>query len=92
MTRTDDLTPQVDGVRTLFESPAEFVMGTMEVHLNGVRQEPGVHFEEVANMGLRMFEAPRPGDTLQLQCEVLGPGDSYVYPMVVASGIDPMRS
>ena len=35
---------------------------------------------------------PRPGDTLQLQYEVVGPGDSYVYPTVVASGIDPMRS
>jgi hypothetical protein len=92
VTRTDDLSPQVDGVQTVFSTPVEFVTGTLEVHVNGVRQEPGVHFEEVGTVEFRMFEAPFLGDTLQLQYEVVGPGDSYMFPMVVASGIDPMRS
>lgn len=92
MTRTDDISQQVDGVRTEFQVPVELVPGTLEVHVNGVRQEPGVHFEEMGTVSFRMFEAPRIGDTLQLQYEVVGPGDTYVFPMVVASGIDPMRS
>lgn len=92
MTRTDDISQQVDGARTEFQVPAELVAATLEIHVNGVRQEPGVHFEEVGTVAFRMFEAPRIGDTLQLQYEVVGPGDTYVFPTVVASGIDPMRS
>ena len=32
-----------------------------------------------------------PGDTLLVQAEVVGPGDTYVFPTVAASGIDPER-
>ena len=92
MTRTDDISQLVDGTRTEFSTPVEFETGTLEVHVNGVRQEPAVHFEEVGTTGFLMFEPPLPGDTLQLQYEVVGPGDTYVFPSVVASGIDPMRS
>lgn len=92
MTRTDDLTSQVNGTRTEFPTPVVFVFGTLEVHINGVRQEPTVHFEEVGTTGFRMFEAPAVADTLQIQYEVVGPGDTFVFPTVSASGIDPGRA
>lgn len=92
MTRTEDLTSQIDGVRTDFVTAEAFEVGTLEVHLNGVRLQPTENFEELSATSLRVFDAPKIGDTLLVQSEVVGAGDTFVFPTVVASGIDPGRA
>jgi len=92
VTRTEDLTSQIDGVRTDFVTAESFELGTLEVHLNGVRLQPTENFEELSATSFRVFEAPKVGDTLLVQSEVVGAGDTFVFPTVVASGIDPGRA
>lgn len=86
MTRTEDLTGQVDGVRTRFECPEAFVATTLVVYLNGVRQERGQFFTEVPPIWFDCDFAPSPGDEVQVQYEVTGPADFF---LVSATGIDP---
>lgn len=86
MTKTKNLTSQVDGARTYFECPEAFVATTLEVYLNGVRQERGQFFVEVLPVGFNTDFAPRVGDELQVQYEVTGPADFY---LIEATGIDP---
>ena len=92
MTRTEDLTSQIDGVKTDFVTADSFEVGTLEVHLNGVRLQPNENFEELSPTSFRVFDAPKVGDTLLVQSEVVGAGDTFVFPTVVASGIDPGRA
>ena len=92
MTRTEDLTSQIDGVRTDFVTAEAFEVGTLEVHVNGVRLQPTENFEELSATSLRVFDAPKIGDTLLVQSEVVGAGDTFVFPTVLASGIDPGRA
>ncbi len=89
-TRTRDLTDQVTGFRTVFSTVENYLPGTLEVHLNGVRQRRGVHFVESGAHELTMAEAPRAGDSLAVQYEQL---DATVptFPLVVPAGIDPRR-
>ena len=91
-TRTRDLTDQVTGVASSFSTLEEYLPGTLEVYLNGVRQRRGVFFSETGVQGFTTTEAPHPGDALSVQFEVAGPGDVLIYPTVVPSGIDPGRS
>jgi len=91
VTRTEDLTTQTDGVRTDFVTSESFLTGTLEVHLNGVRLQPNENFQELSTTSFRVFEPPEVGDTLLVQSEVAGPGDTLVFPTVAASGIDPER-
>lgn len=91
-TRTLDLTEQVNSVATTFFTPDEYLPGTLEVYLNGVRQRRGVFYAEAGGQVFTTSEAPRPGDSLQVQYEFAGPGDTLVFPTVVASGISPGRS
>lgn len=90
-TRTRDLSEQVNGVATVFSTFEDYVPGTLEVYLNGVRQQRGVFFEETGAQGFATSEAPRTGDALSVQYEVVGPGDVFVFPTVVPSGINPGR-
>lgn len=91
MTRTEDLTSHIDGARTDFVTAETFLAGTLEVHLNGVRQQPNENFQELSTTGFRVFDAPKVGDTLLVQSEVASPGDTLIFPTVTASGIDPGR-
>jgi len=91
VTRTEDLTSQIDGVRTDFVTAEAFEVGTLEVHLNGVRLQKGENFEELSTSSFRILEAPKLGDTLLVQTEVVGAGDTLLFPTVTASGIDPGR-
>lgn len=88
-TRTLDLTDQVTGFATEFATLEEFLPGTLEVHLNGVRQRRGVFFVETGPQSFTTSEPPRQGDSLGVQFEVPGEGDSPVFPLVVPSGIEP---
>lgn len=91
-TRTRDLTSQVTGVATSFSTLEDYLPGTLEVYLNGVRQRRGVFFTETGPQSFSTTEAPHAGDALSSQFEVAGPGDVLVFPTVVPSGIDPGRS
>ena len=91
MTHTEDLTSQIDGTRAEFTTAQAFESGSLEVHLNGVRLQPNENFQELSTTSLMLAEPPAPGDTLLVQTEVVGPGDTYVFPTVAASGIDPGR-
>jgi len=91
VTRTEDLTSQIDGIKTDFVTPEAFEVGTLEVHLNGVRLQKNENFEELSTGSFRVFDAPKVGDTLLVQSEVAGPGDTISFPTVTASGIDPGR-
>lgn len=90
MTKTANITALVDGFRTEFSMPFTFIEGTLELHLNGVRLEPHEEFVEILDSGFRMMDAPRLGDKLFVQAEIVGPSDTYVaFPDIVATGIDP---
>jgi hypothetical protein len=91
-TRTRDLTDQINGVATTFSTFESYLPGTLEVHLNGVRQRPGVFFAETGPQSFTTTEPPRFGDSISAQFEVEGPGDVLVFPTVTPSGIDPARS
>jgi hypothetical protein len=91
-TRTRDLTDQVNGVAVTFSTFEDYLPGTLEVYLNGVRQRPGLFFSETGAQSFTTSEAPRVGDSLSAQFEVEGPGDVLIFPMVVPAGIDPSRS
>lgn len=91
-TRTRDLSDQVTGVATSFSTFEDYLPGTLEVYLNGVRQRRGVFFSEAGVQSFTTTEAPHPGDALAAQFEVAGPGDVLIFPTVVPSGIDPGRS
>lgn len=91
-TRTRDLTSQVNGVATSFSTLESYLSGTLEVYLNGVRQQRGVFFTETGSQSFSTTEAPHAGDALSAQFEVEGPGDVIVFPTVNPSGIDPSRS
>lgn len=88
-TRTKDISSQVNGVATTFLTFEDYLPGTLEVHLNGVRQRHGAFFTETGAQSFSTSEAPRVGDALAVQFEVDGPGDVTVFPMVVPSGVDP---
>lgn len=91
-TRTRDLTDQVNGVATSFSTLEDYLPGTLEVYLNGVRQRRGAFFVETGPRSFSTTEAPRPDDALAAQFEAEGPGDVLIFPTVVPSGIDPGRS
>lgn len=93
-TRTHDLTAQVDGVNVLFITPENFIAGTLEVHHNGSRLRKGIEFTETTPASFTWvvapkFPAPKTGDTLLVQYEQLNAGDPEIFPLVIASGIDP---
>ena len=90
-TRTRDLTDQVTGFTTEFSTLEEYLPGTLEVYLNGVRQRCGVFFVESGPQSFTTTEPPRAGDALAAQYEVPGAGDGPVFPIVVPSGIEPGR-
>jgi len=88
-TRTRDLTAQVNGVSTSFSTLEDYLPGSLEVELNGVRQRPGVFFQESGAQSFTTSEAPQLGDSLSAQFEVEGPGDVLVFPVVIPSGVNP---
>ncbi len=90
-TRTRDLTEQVTGFTTEFSTLEEYLPGTLEVHLNGVRQRRGVFFVESGLQTFTTSEPPRIGDALTVHFEAPGQGETLVYPVISASGIDPGR-
>lgn len=91
MTRTRDLTNQVNAAATRFALPEDFLPGTLEVHLNGVRQRRDAFFAESGTRAFTTTRPPKLGDTLSVQYEVVAPADVVSFPMVVASGVDPRR-
>lgn len=88
-TKTSDLTDQVTGFTTAFVTQEEYLAGTLEVYLNGVRQRRGVFFVESGPQSFTTTEPPQVGDALSVQFEVPGAGDAPVFPIVVPSGIEP---
>ena len=73
MTKTGNVTGQIDGVRTEFSAPFEFLVSTLEVHRNGSRLEPGIEFEEIDTTSFRtLIDTPQIGDKLLLQAAVAG--------------------
>lgn len=89
-TRTRDLSDQVNGVASSFSTFEDYLPGTLEVELNGVRQRRGIFFSEAGAQTFTTTEAPHLGDSLSAQFEVEGPGDVLVFPTVVPSGFDPV--
>lgn len=88
-TRTEDVTAQVTGSTTVFLTGQSFLPGTLEVHLNGVRQRQGVFFSESGTTAFETSEPPNVDDTLLVQYETIGPGDTLTFPTVTPSGIRP---
>lgn len=93
-TRTVDITSQVDGAATSFVLPDTIIVTSLVAHWNGTRLRPGVEFVETGPSTFDWivgpkFPAPKVGDTLQVQYEVLVAGETVLFPLVVASGIPP---
>ena len=91
VTRTEDLTSQIDEVKTATLTAESFITGTLQVRLNGARLQPDGNIQELSASSFRVLEAPKVGDTLLVQSEVAGPGDTISLPTVHESGIDPGR-
>lgn len=86
-TITEDLTPQVDGIVSLFTvTGGPWIAGTLEVEHNGLRLREGASFDfvETTLTTFTLVFVPRVGDSVQAQFEIedLGVG----FPLVVASG------
>ena len=90
-TRTRDLSDQVSGFTSEFSTGEEYLPDSLEVYLNGVRQRRGVFFVESGLQSFTSIEPPRVGDALTVQFEAPGPGETLVYPIIGASGIEPGR-
>lgn len=90
-TRTEDLSAQVTGSATMFVTRQSFLPGTLEVHLNGVRQRQGVFFTENGTTAFETTEPPSTDDTLLVQYETVGAGDTLAFPTITPSGIRPGR-
>lgn len=93
-TKTLDITGQVTGVATSFVLPDTIIATSLVVHWNGTRLRPTVEFAETGPSTFDWivgpkFPAPKVGDTLQVQYEVLAAGETVLFPLVVASGIPP---
>lgn len=91
-TRTRDLTDQVNGVSTAFFTIDDYLPGTLEVFLNGVRQRRDVFFFESGVRGFITTEPPHDDDSLSVQYEVAGPGEVIIFPTIGASGVNPAVS
>lgn len=90
-TRTRDLSDQVSGFTSEFSTGEEYLPDSLEVYLNGVRQRRNVFFVESGLQSFTTTEPPRPGDALTVQFEAPGPGETLVYPVIAATGIEPGR-
>lgn len=88
-TRTEDLTAQVTGSATVFLTGEAFLPGSLEVHLNGIRQKRGVFFNESGTTAFETSEPPKVDDSLSIQYETVGAGDTVAFPTVTPSGIRP---
>lgn len=93
-TRTRDLTSQVDGSTVDFVTPEPYLPGTLEVYYNGQRIRRGEEFVELGGGVFRWLATPKlptpiVGDSLLVQYEIEAPGETVLFPLVVASGIDP---
>lgn len=93
-TRTRDLTSQVDGARVDFVTPEPYLPGTLEVYHNGRRLRRIEEFTELGGGVFRWVTAPKvaapeTGDSLLVQYEIEVPGETVLFPLVIASGIDP---
>lgn len=86
MTKTQDLTALIDGLREEFPTATEFDLGSLVVVYNGNQLRCGSDFTELAG-GFRLHFIPKTDDTLQVQFEAWGDADQY--PVVVASGVEP---
>lgn len=84
VTRGANLTPQVNGVLLVFVLPEPYVAGSLVVHINGIRTP---HFAETSATQLTFLDAPRIGDEVMVQYEILT--DGLTFPIVIASGIPP---
>lgn len=93
-TRTRDLTSQVDGSRVDFVTPEPYLPGTLEVYHNGRRLRRIEEFTELGGGIFRWVTAPKVpapavGDSLTVQYEIVESGETVLFPLVIASGIDP---
>jgi len=60
-----------DGVRNDFSTADRFVMGTLHVYVNGLRQAPGVHYTEDSDLlGYTFTQAPPTGFAIHHEYEV----------------------
>lgn len=80
-TRTADLTPQIDGIKTVFLLPDPYVADSVQVHLDGILQLPGTYFVETPPLSITVATPPTVGQELQVQYEVIGtypaPSEGY---------------
>lgn len=91
-THTEDLTAQITGVTTVFVTQQTFLPGSLEVHLNGVRQRRSVFFFENGVTAFSTTEAPLAEDTLTIQYETVETGSSEAFPLVIPSGSAPWEA
>lgn len=89
VTRTEDLTDQVNGMAASFLTTVQYVTGTLVVHLNGQRLRPGIsndYVEDPPN-GFTLTLTPDLGEALMVQYET----DATVtgFPLVTAYTSDP---
>jgi hypothetical protein len=88
-TRNVNLTPQVDGVRTVFDLGYYFLTGTVQVHLDGILQTPGDYFAETPPSQITTAAPPTVGQELQAQFEVAG---DYPLPSGGYTTVEEMRA
>lgn len=88
-TITEDLTVQVNGFSSTFQTGRSFIPGTLCAELNGQRLRKGTDhdFVEVGSDGLELNLVPEIGEYVSVQYEVEDTGVGF--PLVVAYTSDP---
>ena len=88
-TKQADLSAQIDGLRTVFTLPEQYIAGSVAVFLSGVAQQPitSIWFEGPGVTEITFVDPPDNVEdyTLTVQYEV----DATSFPIVIASGIPP---
>lgn len=87
-TITRNLTPSVNGVATSFTTPHNFVPASLVVSLNGIQQTDD-EYAETSTSTFSMTNAPRIGDTLWVQYEIVEAGETVLVPIVVGQSYWP---
>lgn len=59
-------TGAINGSNVSFTTSSEFIGGTTQVFVNGLKQLRGTHYQEVNNTSVELFEAPETGDNIQV--------------------------
>lgn len=64
--RKENITSQIDGVKTVFLTAIAYESGSIRVYWNGIRQIKNVTFSELSSTQIQLDFTPQTGDYLTI--------------------------